>query len=96
MISFPSCRYKVSNGELQQVTSDVVLRKAVANLEDGFRLTMWAYEKNEVRWGGREDRWEGGRREGGEGGERRKEGGGEGGGAERGRRREDGRERREE
>ena len=38
------CRYKASNGELQQITSDVVLRRAVANLEDGFRLTMWAYE----------------------------------------------------
>ena len=36
-------------GELKQITSDEVLKVAIAGLEDGFRLTLWAYEKNEVR-----------------------------------------------
>jgi neutrophil factor 2 len=39
--------YKAANGELEQITSDEVLRTAIGNLEDGFRLTLWAYEKNE-------------------------------------------------
>ena len=43
------CRFKVANGELEQITSDTVLRTAIGNLEDGFRLTLWAYEKSEVR-----------------------------------------------
>ena len=42
------CRYKAGNGELGQITSDEVLRTAIGNLEDGFRLTLWAYEKKEV------------------------------------------------
>ena len=42
-------RYKTASGELEQITSDAVLRTAIGNLEDGFRLTLWAYEKNEVR-----------------------------------------------
>lgn len=42
------CRYKAGNGELEQITSDEVLRTAIGNLEDGFRLTLWAYEKKEV------------------------------------------------
>lgn len=39
----------MASGELEQITSDAVLRAALATLEDGFRLTLWAYEKNEVR-----------------------------------------------
>jgi hypothetical protein len=39
--------YKPAGGELEQITSDTVLRTAIANLEDGFRLTLWAYEKSE-------------------------------------------------
>ena len=42
------CRYKAENGELEQITSDSVLRTAVGTLEDGFRLTLWAYERSKV------------------------------------------------
>ena len=48
---FPSLcdiRYKAASGELEQITSDAILRVAIGNLEDGFRLTLWAYEKKEV------------------------------------------------
>ena len=48
MFSLSLCRYKPGNGELEQITSDEVLRTAIGNLEDGFRLTLWAYEKKEV------------------------------------------------
>lgn len=63
----PSCdvRCKAASGELEQITSDAVLRAAIGNLEDGFRLTLWAYEKSEVRDGyrGRGLGREGGREE---------------------------------
>lgn len=41
-------RYKKRSGELGEITGDVVLRTATTNLEDGFRLTVWAYDRQEV------------------------------------------------
>ena len=41
-------RYKKRSGELGEMTGDVALRTATTNLEDGFRLTVWAYDRQEV------------------------------------------------
>lgn len=41
-------RYKKRSGELGEITGDVALRTATTNLEDGFRLTVWAYDRQEV------------------------------------------------
>lgn len=41
-------RYKKRSGELGEITGDVGLRTAATNLEDGFRLTIWAYDRQEV------------------------------------------------
>jgi len=41
-------RYKKRSGELGEITGDVGLRMAATNLEDGFRLTIWAYDRQEV------------------------------------------------
>ena len=41
-------RYKKRSGELGEIMGDVALRTATTNLEDGFRLTVWAYDKQEV------------------------------------------------
>jgi len=40
-------RYKKRSGELGEITGDVGLRTAATNLEDGFRLTIWAYDRQE-------------------------------------------------
>ena len=39
---------KKRNGELLEVNDDSSLRELTSNLEDGFRLTLWAYDKHEV------------------------------------------------
>ena len=39
---------KKKSGELLEVCNDATLKELTSNLEDGFRLTMWAYDKHEV------------------------------------------------
>ena len=39
---------KKRDGELLEVNDDVSLKELTSNLEDGFRLTLWAYDKHEV------------------------------------------------
>ena len=39
---------KKRNGELLEVNDDITLKELTSNLEDGFRLTLWAYDKHEV------------------------------------------------
>lgn len=41
---------KMKNGELDEVVDDVVLKRVITQLDDGFRLTLWAYDKQEVSW----------------------------------------------
>ena len=42
-------RYKMGGGdELLQLENDDVLKHALKDLEDGFRLTVWAYDKEET------------------------------------------------
>lgn len=36
------------HGELREITSDSELKQALEVLEEGFRLTVWAYDKEEV------------------------------------------------
>jgi hypothetical protein len=66
---------KKKNGELNEINCEKMLREVSANLDDGFRLTLWAYDKHEVS--GRERREEGGVERGGGGraGRRGKKGG---------------------
>lgn len=39
--------YKKPSGDLGEIHNDVLLKAATANLEDGFRLTVWVYDKEE-------------------------------------------------
>ena len=39
---------KKRNGELLEINDDASLKELTSNLEDGFRLTLWAYDKHEV------------------------------------------------
>lgn len=39
---------KKRSGELLEVNSDATLKELTSSLEDGFRLTLWAYDKHEV------------------------------------------------
>ena len=39
---------KKRDGELLEVNDDASLKELTSNLEDGFRLTLWAYDKHEV------------------------------------------------
>ena len=39
---------KKRNGELLEVNDEAALKELTSNLEDGFRLTLWAYDKHEV------------------------------------------------
>lgn len=37
------------HGELREITSDSELKQALEVLEEGFRLTVWAYDKEEAQ-----------------------------------------------
>ena len=39
---------KKGDGELLEVNDDASMKELTSNLEDGFRLTLWAYDKHEV------------------------------------------------
>lgn len=39
---------KKKNGDLDEITDERVYKQVVKNLDDGFRLTLWAYNKHEV------------------------------------------------
>ena len=39
---------KKRDGELLEVHDEASLKELTSNLEDGFRLTLWAYDKHEV------------------------------------------------
>jgi len=39
---------KKKNGDLKEVTDETVYKEVVKSLDDGFRLTLWAYDKHEV------------------------------------------------
>ncbi len=41
-------RYKQRTGDLGEITNHDTLKEAATSLEDGFRLTIWAYDKQEV------------------------------------------------
>ncbi len=36
------------NGDRREVADESVYKEVVKNLDDGFRLTLWAYDKHEV------------------------------------------------
>lgn len=36
------------NGDRKEVANERVYKEVVKNLDDGFRLTLWAYDKHEV------------------------------------------------
>lgn len=36
------------NGDRKEVADESVYKEVVRNLDDGFRLTLWAYDKHEV------------------------------------------------
>lgn len=40
---------KKKNGEVNEIKSEQSLREVAASLDDGFRITLWAYDKFEVR-----------------------------------------------
>ncbi len=37
------------NGDRKEVANEIVYKQVVKNLDDGFRLTLWAYDKHEVQ-----------------------------------------------
>ncbi len=39
---------KKKSGELNEIESEQILREVSACLDDGFRMTLWAYDKHEV------------------------------------------------
>ena len=39
---------KKKSGDLREITDEKTLRDVSATLDDGFRLTLWAYDKHEV------------------------------------------------
>ena len=39
---------KKKNGDLSEIESDQTFKDVSAALDDGFRLTLWAYDKDEV------------------------------------------------
>lgn len=41
-------RFKKGPGELSEITSDAMLKAACSRLEDGYRLTLWVYDKEQV------------------------------------------------
>ena len=51
MVWYNGChtgRFKKGPGELSEITSNASLKAACARLEDGYRLTLWAYDKEQV------------------------------------------------
>jgi len=40
---------KKSGGDLREVVDEQTLKEVATNLDDGFRLTLWAYDKHEVK-----------------------------------------------
>lgn len=45
---------KKNGGDLYEINSEQVLKEVTSSLDDGFRLTLWAYDKHEVNnWRGR-------------------------------------------
>ena len=39
---------KKKTGDLKEINDEEALKEACQSLDDGFRLTMWAYDKHEV------------------------------------------------
>lgn len=39
---------KKKSGDLKEIGDEQTLKEVSASLDDGFRLTMWAYDKHEV------------------------------------------------